>query len=343
MTVKERRNMNISKRYRKAAALLAALTALCLALSACGSAPAPAPSSVQEVQRPQQSEKEEAKQEQPKEEAKEEAKEEPKEEQKAEPPAPAYDIKGLVIAEKDNFRITIDGVEESWSGGLKFSLLCENMDPERTLMFSISDTAVNGYMVSTLFVEEVAPGKKTFEDLSLSGDDLETIGIESVDRLDMKIRVYDSNDWHIDPFMDERVSIYPTGMSEEDIVVPERRTVEGELTAEDNDQFCFVLLGTRNDSIWGYTIDCYIENRSATDLMFTWDEVSVNGFMIDPFWADTVVSGCREYDSISFSKSKLESSHIDKIEEIEFKLRVYDPAHIMSKDAYSKVFTLTLE
>jgi hypothetical protein len=90
-------------------------------------------------------------------------------------------------------------------------------------------------------------------------------------------------------------------------------------------------------------LDCWLYNKSGADLMFTWDEVSVNGFMIDPFWATTVAAGCRSFDAISFSDSKLEESHIEKPEEIEFKLRVYDVAHIMSKDAYSKVFTLTLE
>ncbi|MBR0114550.1 MAG: hypothetical protein IJM11_05155, partial [Firmicutes bacterium] len=69
----------------------------------------------------------------------EQSKEEAKPE---EPDKPAYDVDGLVIAECEGARLTIEGVEESWTGGVKFNILCENLTSDKTLMYSIDDTAV---------------------------------------------------------------------------------------------------------------------------------------------------------------------------------------------------------
>ena len=64
--------------------------------------------------------------------------------------------------------------------------------------------------------------------------------------------------------------------------------------------------------------------------------------MIDPFWARSVSPGCRLRSDISFSSSKLEENHIETVEEIEFKLKVYDSENWLGKDRFEKVFTITI-
>ena len=74
-------------------------------------------------------------------------------------------------------------------------------------------------------------------------------------------------------------------------------------------------------------------------MMFSWDDVSVNGYMIDPFWATSVSAGNKKITTISFSSSKFTDNGIDKVEEIEFELRVYDDENWMAKDFVKDVFT----
>jgi|GEM_PF-1108279 len=259
-----------------------------------------------------------------------------------EPDKPAYDVDGLLIAECEGARLTIEGVEESWTGGVQFNILCENLTSDKTLMYSIDDTAVNGYMIGSFFANEVAPGKKAFEDLSFSSSDLSASGITSCDKVELKLRVYDSNDWSAAPLIEDRFAFYPTGLSDEEIVIPDRPTTEGEMIVEDNENFDFIILGAETSSLGGYRLNCYMENKTDKTLMYTWDETSVNGFMIDPFWARSVSPGCRLRSDISFSSSKLKENHIDTVEEIEFKLKVYDNENWLGKDRFEKVFTITI-
>ena len=76
-----------------------------------------------------------------------------------------------------------------------------------------------------------------------------------------------------------------------------------------------------------------------TSMMFSWDDVSVNGYMVDPFWATSVPAGCKKITTISFSSSKFEENGIEKVEEIEFELRVYDNDNWMAKDFVKDTFT----
>ena len=97
-----------------------------------------------------------------------------------------------------------------------------------------------------------------------------------------------------------------------------------------------MILDTAEDSIWGYTLNCYLENRTDKTLMFSWSDVSVNGFMVDPFWAEEVAPGKRCYDGISFSKSGFEQNGITKVEEIEYTLRIYDSSDWKADDVYKE-------
>lgn len=256
-------------------------------------------------------------------------------------PKASYTINNQIIVDNDKCVFTIVKAEVDPIWGFTLKTLCENKTADTTLMFAIDDVSINGYMASALFAEEVAPGKKSNEDASFSSSIFDDIGISSADEVAFKLRIYDSKDWSAPNIVNETFTVYPTGMTTADVKVPERRTASGETVIVDNDDLTFVILDTEDDPIWGYTVNCYIENKTDKTVMVTWNEVSVNGFMIDPFWAQSISPGKRSYGGISFSKTKFEESSITSVSEIEYTLRVYNAENLMDDDIYKKTLKYT--
>ena len=113
------------------------------------------------------------------------------------------------------------------------------------------------------------------------------------------------------------------------------------LTLVDNEDVCFRITAIENDAIWGYTLKVYIENKTDKELMFSVDDVSVNGFMCDPFWAETVSPGKKSNSTISWFESDFEENEISEVEEITFTLNVYDSNDYNADDILQQEFIIT--
>ena len=74
----------------------------------------------------------------------------------------------------------------------------------------------------------------------------------------------------------------------------------------------------------GFTIQVFLENKTDKELMYTVDDVSVNGFMCDPFWASTVAAGKKANEKITFSEAAFAENGIEAVEEISFRLQAFD-------------------
>ncbi|MBR3058296.1 MAG: hypothetical protein IKG93_10070 [Clostridiales bacterium] len=249
-----------------------------------------------------------------------------------------YTIADEVIVSNEQCTVTLVSGKDKKSGGAEFKFLLENKTSSKTLMFSIDDVAINGWMITALFAQEVSAEKKANETLSFNKSNFEDAGITSVDKLEFKLRIYDSNDWSAESVVDETFVVYPTGLSESQISIPDRWKGSNEKVIVDNDEVTFIVLGTYTDSIWGYSVAVYLENKTDKNLMFTWDESSINGFMVDAYWATTVSPGNRKIDSVQFSNSKIEENGIKEVNDIEFKLRIYDSDNWSADDVVKETF-----
>lgn len=109
----------------------------------------------------------------------------------------------------------------------------------------------------------------------------------------------------------------------------------------ENDDVCVKINGVDNDPIWGYSLNVYLENKTDKELMFTVDDVSVNRYMCDPFWAESVGAGMKSNSSISWFESSLEENSISDVQEIIFTLRVYDANDFYADDVLLETFTIT--
>ena len=113
-----------------------------------------------------------------------------------------------------------------------------------------------------------------------------------------------------------------------------------EIVLVDNEHVTVKITGVEQDAILGYTLKVFTENKTDMELMLTVEDVSVNGYMCDPFWAETVAGGKKSNTSIFWLESSFEENGIEAVEEITFTLRAYDNNDWLSEDVVNETITV---
>ncbi len=242
----------------------------------------------------------------------------------------------LTVADNEECSIVITGIDPDDIWGYTLSVALENKSEDKTYMFSVLTASVDGVESDPYWASEVAAGKKANEEITFYDDTLDEIGVGYTD-IALTFRVYDSDDWSADDVLEETVHIYPYG--EENAEAYVREAQESDVVLVDNDQIAVIVTVCEEDPIWGYTVSLYLENKTDMELMFSADDVSVNGYMSDPYWATSVSAGTCKFTSMTWYD--LEDDGIDRVEEIEFTLRVHDYDNWTEDDILSETFTLT--
>ncbi len=233
-------------------------------------------------------------------------------------------------------KITEIDPDNMWGFTLKAQL--ENKSADKTYMFSVESAAINGVQCDPLFATEVAAGKKSNEEISFPGEELEENGVGDYTDIELTFRVYDSNDWEADAVAKETIHIYPYGEDKATKFVREAQASDNVLI--DNEYVTVIVTGYEDDEIWGYTVNLFLLNKTDKNVMFSVDEASVNGFMADPFYATSVSAGKCAFSSMAWSDTTLEENSITEIEEIEFKFRAYDEDDWSGNDFANETITL---
>lgn len=233
-------------------------------------------------------------------------------------------IEEQVLFEKDGIVVTAQEyvTDSVWGDGIK--LLLEN-NSDKTVTVGCNALIVNNYMISDLFVSEVAAGKKANETMYLSSSALKAAGIESVGQIEIYFHVYDSSSFET-LFNTECVTIQTSEYANMDITPDDAGT---ELYNADGIKI--VGKTVDEDSFWGTAILLYCENNSGKNVGISVEEMSINGFMIDPVFTTTVYDEKMSLDDITIFSSDLEENGIESIEEVELKFHIYDA------DSYSTI------
>ena len=108
-----------------------------------------------------------------------------------------------------------------------------------------------------------------------------------------------------------------------------------------DNEICTVTLKSIDpDNMWGYTWNVLLENKTEQNLMFSLDDVSVNGVMCDPFWATAVSAGMSANSEISWDSEDFALSGITEATVVEFQLTVYDDDNLNMDYLVDQVFTV---
>lgn len=99
------------------------------------------------------------------------------------------EITGQELYSQGGIRIVGQYVDENSFWGTAVLLYIENNSGKR-IGISCDDMSVNGYMVSPLFSSTIYDGKKSFDDITIFGSDLEENAIESVEDIEVNFHIY---------------------------------------------------------------------------------------------------------------------------------------------------------
>ena len=239
-----------------------------------------------------------------------------------------------VIVDQDGIKITAtEYVSDSIMGdGLK--LLVEN-NSDKDYTVGCDALIVNDYMITDLFVSEIAAGKKANETMYLSSSSLSAAGIENVGKIEMYFHAYDSELNYL--FKNVYTELHTSEFDNMDTTPNDAGT---ELYNENGIKI--VGKTVDEDSFWGTAILLYTENTSGKNVGISVDDMSINGFMMSPFFSTTVYDGKKSIDEITVLSSDLEANGIESIEDVELKFHIYD-ADSYSTIADSDTITFTAE
>ncbi|MGN0155652.1 MAG: hypothetical protein ACI39N_00255 [Lachnospiraceae bacterium] len=229
----------------------------------------------------------------------------------------------ILIDQNDIVITATEYVSDSiWGDGIK--LLVEN-NSTQNITVGCTALIVNDYMISDLFATEVAAGKKANDTIYLSSAGLKAAGIDTVGQVEIYFHVYDSDS--MDKIFDsDCVTIQTSEYANMD-------TTPNDAGTELYNEGGIRIVGKAVDenSFWGTAILLYCENTSGKNVGISVDDMSINGFMMNPIFSTTVYDGKKAIDDITIFSSDLEENGITAIEEVELKFHIYDA------DSYSTI------
>ena len=226
-------------------------------------------------------------------------------------------IEQQVLFEQEGIKVTAqEYVTDSILGdGIK--LLVENSS-DKTVTVGCNALIVNNYMITDLFASEVAAGKKSNEVMYISSSELEAAGIESVGQVEIYFHIYDSNSY--DTIFDTDCVTIKTSEYANMDTTPDDAGVE----LYNGNGIRIVGKAVDENRFWGKAILLYCENNSGKKVGINVEEMSINGFMMNPVFSTTIYDGRMSIDDITIFSSDLEDNGIESIEEVELKFHIYD-------------------
>lgn len=251
--------------------------------------------------------------------------------------APRAEFPETVLVDDENCTVKITAIEEDSIWGYTLKAYLENKT-DMELTFSLDDVSVNGFMCDPFWAATVTPGMKSNEDISFMSSDFEMNGITTPTVIELTLRVHDANDYTAEDLVSQVFTLYPMG--EEAVEEFVRTPVDGEIVLFDNEYAAMIVTGADPDNMWGYALNVYLENKTDKSLMFSASDVSVNGFMCDPFWAAEVAPGKRSNTAISWFTDDFEANGITEVESITLPISVSDADDWLAEDFVSETFTV---
>ncbi|MBQ8497604.1 MAG: hypothetical protein IJ489_09150 [Clostridia bacterium] len=227
-------------------------------------------------------------------------------------------ISEQVIFDKNGIKVTAKGLNKDGFWGPEIKLLIENSSSE-SIGISAEHLSVNGMMMDNIFSEEIASGKKANSSISFYTSALEEADITIIKDIEFILNIYNSHTYETILRSDP---ICLTTSADTSFVQTFDST--GTVAYDANDIKVIVRKLNSSESFWGADVYLYIENNSTKNIIIQANDVSINGFMIEPYFSCDIIAGKKALDTITFMETDLEENNIIDITDIELTLRLIE-------------------
>lgn len=222
----------------------------------------------------------------------------------------------------ENCLIRIKEVDPKNKYGFTVKMEFENKSPDKNYTFTIASAAVNNIQYYPYTALEVASGQK--EDIDVSFPNKAFIGYEIDNFTDIEITfyVYDSSDLNYTPLVYETIHIYPYG--EDKAIKYFREPQADDNVIIDNEYATVIVTGYNPDGENGYTVNLFLINKTDEILMYSVEELYINGYEIAFFYAESVSGGNCYISLMSIIPELLEEKNITEVETLKIKFRIFN-------------------
>ena len=238
-----------------------------------------------------------------------------------EAPVTVYEAMEGTLVEDENVTFSVGAASSNELAGMELEVTCTNKTQE-DLVFSWNDVSVCGLMYNPNWAVTVPAGETLVSQVEIDTYALETMDIHAPDEITFQLHVVSSENWMDAPYVAEYFTIYPTGLDADTVIFPVREDLESQEILVDDENMTFIIEYVESQDL-AYVVNCYITNKTEETLMTNWENVTVNGEPVDPFWTALVAPGKSAYAQVVFNMSDLESVGIEEVEQIDFDLLAY--------------------
>ena len=238
-------------------------------------------------------------------------------------PAPTEPIEpdtSIIVEDNDSFTLKVLSTESTEEAYI-MTLYVANKTAS-LLSFTISNISANDYVCPDINVYMDVNGNETATEILYSERSvLDRNGVENPAKVEFQVYVMNGDTWS-DVYSDTCV-VYPMG---EDAFVDDGgyTAQEGDTVLVDNDSCTVIVTGYNPEGEWGYTMNMYILNKTDVTLTFSMSNVTVNGLMLDPWWATDVAAGKRAHCSVIWYGTEIVDYNIGDVTMISFDLTAMD-------------------
>ena len=224
-------------------------------------------------------------------------------------------ISEQVLYDEGGLKITATSLAMNEFLGPEIKVMIEN-NTTKDLTVQAREVSINDLMIEPTFSSDVAVGKKANDSISFFKEDLERNGIDKIAKIELRLNIFTTETF--DTIAVTEPIIINT--SAKDTYV-QTYDDSGNVIYE-KDGIRIVDKGLNTDAFFGPEIRVYIENNTAKTVTVQVQNVSVNGFMVEPIFSSDIAPGKKTNDGITFID--LEENGIEKIEDVELSFMIFD-------------------
>lgn len=232
------------------------------------------------------------------------------------------DDEGGVVFENDScaLYVTDVGLIEG-TDDYAIDVICINTG-EEDLLFSLGEFAINGWMIDKYWEGIVESGERLSESIPLSNH-YPFIDITTADRISFLADVCVYGEMCDEMLVREYCTVYTSEMTDEEIIIPQRKSSENEIVLLDDERFSLIVLEIEADYEPEPEIWCYLENKTGAYVEFTITNVSVNGWAMEWSSFEQLLPNSRNYTYLCFADcATAERCKIEQYDKVVFDLSI---------------------
>lgn len=212
-----------------------------------------------------------------------------------------------VLYSNDDLSLTLRKAEIDSLSDYNWSVTLANMSDDN-LIFTVDNVYVNNILFDPCWVVKVGIGDSVDENIIWSSPEMEARGITEVTRVDFTLRVVTDGGKEI---LNIDLTNYPSGQSAD--FTRSRSAQTTDITVLDNASYCALVVGDDPNNRWGFALELYLENNTEQTVVFTAENVLVNGEESDPMWRCELPEGKRAYSELVWFEGDFEGEAVNTI------------------------------